>query len=518
MKIKHLSLTLLFIVCALELNAQTIQEKIAECEKQWDPAVLRRANTAKDADYLSEISKQCYYFCNLARFDGPLFAKTFMETFCSDWHTNTSDNFKTLKEDLAKSVGLFPLLPDKGLATAAQSHAEDDKKNAHTSGDGTGCTQRLVVKFGCKNYGAENVAWGRYENGIQPVIQWLIDNGNAPSYGHRRHILGPGYTKMGVGLYCNPTDGGCCMVQDFGRYNDEDVLDFIYKNFPEKVIKIADVARNVDYMNEKEKDILMIANIARLDLKRFNQKVMMEFNPEPDTAIIHYIESKYDVKMTLLYPDRKVLNKSYAAVNQEDYVPFEPLLDDTQEIKWNWSQYFGWNCTFWTILFSKALYDEVNYCVGYKFAYSPTKGYRFAQTVSHGKSDEGWDYAYTSDLYTPSNNDKPNPDAFITTDEEESVLPPLITPITNGPVTQDDNDDKPSFLLIDAQTDDGSETDPGYDVEYEDEDDNYYDDDDEDDDDDDGNHHHHPGYHHHPSYHHQPGGHHPGSHHHYHRY
>lgn len=503
MKINQLALTLLFTVCALMLNAQTYEEKIAECEKQWDPEVLRRANTAKDADYLSEISKQSIYFANLARFDGPLFAKTFMATMCSDWETNTSENFKTLKEDLAKSVGLFPLLPDPGLSAAAQSHAEDDKKNAHTSGDGTGCTHRVVVIFKCRNYGAENITWGKYTSGLQPIIQWLIDNGNAPNYGHRRHILGPGYTKLGVGLYCNPADGGHCMVHDFGRYTDEDVLDYIYKNFPERLIKIADVARNVDYMNEKEKDLLMIANVARLDLRLFNQKVMKEFNPEPDTAIIHYIESKYDVPMCLLYPDRRVQNFAYERVSNEDYVPFEPKLTDTEDKRWNWCQSFGWNCTFWTLLFSKALYDEVNYSVGYKFAYSPTKGYAFTQYVWHTKSDEGWDYKLTSELYQPSNNDKPNPDNF--------HINVLIDPAVSDNPPSDNGYVKP---LLDAAYDDGTAV-PAEEVEEyssEEDDDEYYDDDDEDydddDDDDDGYHHHHPGNHNHPG----------GHHHHYHNY
>lgn len=517
MIIRYLSLSLLLTVCAFTLNAQTIEEKIAECEKYWDPEVLKRANTAKDADYLSEISKQSIYFANLARFDGPLFAKTFMATMCSDWETNTSENFKTLKEDLAKSVGLFPLRPDPGLTAAAQSHAEDDKKNAHTSGDGTGCTQRVAVKFKCRNYGAENIAWGRYTNGLQPIIQWLIDNGNAPHYGHRRHILGPGYTNLGVGLSCNPSDGGCCMVQDFGRYRDEEVLDYIYKNFPERLIKLADVARNVDYMNEKEKDLIMIANVARLDLRLFNQKVMKELNPEPDTAIIHYIESKYDVPMCLLYPDRRVQNFAYERVSSDDFVPFEPVLTDTQDKRWSWRQSYGWNCTLWTILFSRALYDEVNYSVGYKFAYSPTKGYAFTQYVWHTKSDEGWDYKLTSELYQPSNNDKPNPNSFPVNDSVEPIVP--VEPPSNG------NKVRP---ILDAVYEEGTAVPAEEDEEYNDDDDDYYDDDDDDeeyDDDDDeyddddeeyddedeedDEYHHHPG--HHPSHHHH-------HHHHYNHY
>jgi len=472
MKIKKISITFFLIVCAFGLNAQTIQEKIAECEKYWDPEVLERANTAKDADYLSEVSKQSIYFANLARFNGHLFGETFMAAFCSDWYTNESETFKTLKEDLDKSIGLFPLRPDKYLSRAAQSHAEDDKKQAHTSGDGTGCTHRVVVIFNCWNYGAENIAWGRYENGIQPTIQWLIDNGQAPNYGHRRHLLGPGYTNLGVGLSCNPSDGGCCMVHDFGRYNDDDVLEYIYKTFPERLIKIADVARDVDYLAKKEKDLIMIANIARLDLRLFVQKVLKDFTPEPDSDLISFVESKYDKPMYLLYPDRQLQNAAYELAGVEDFVPFDPKMTDTKDNRRDWYRHYYGPADYWRIMRDKANFDDVNYAVGLKGAFSPTKSLHYYYVVSHSKSNEGWDYKLTSELYRPSPDDKPNPNNY---DEDVSdYQPPVLIPAT---------EDKPLHFLIDAQTDDG-DYDPD-DEEYEYDDEEYeYDDEEYDSDDD----------------------------------
>ena len=67
------------------------------------------------------------------------------------------------------------------------------------TGDGTGATQRLRIKFRCSHYSGECIAWGGNSNGIQPVLQLLVDGGHAPGYGHRTILLSKSNATMGVG-------------------------------------------------------------------------------------------------------------------------------------------------------------------------------------------------------------------------------------------------------------------------------------------------------------------------------
>ena len=64
---KYVVTILLLCLAAMPLAAQ-----------QWTSEQLARANTARNASYLSEQEKQVIFLCNLARMDGALFAATYL--------------------------------------------------------------------------------------------------------------------------------------------------------------------------------------------------------------------------------------------------------------------------------------------------------------------------------------------------------------------------------------------------------------------------------------------------------
>jgi hypothetical protein len=478
MKIRHLVLMFFLLVCVSALNAQTMEEKIAECEKQWDQKVLRQANTAKDADYLNDICKQAFYFANLSRLDGPLFAKTFLATFSDDWHISrrSDEEWNSLQEVLARTKGLAVLIPDEPLTRAAQAHADDKDKKDHTSGDGTGASARVRDKFGCPYYRAECMAYGHFQNGLQVVLEWLVDHGNGPGYGHRSNLLHKARVLVGAGL-SKETNGYDCMVFDFGiwHYTPEELLDFVRTSFPSKLVKVADVARNVDYLSDNEKNIIMLANIARVSPKLFYSKIYDEFYPwyvDKDTAYGNAFMSYEGKKMALLYPDKKIQKLLCDNLIKDGHKPESPFNIAGEKKDGNYNKYIY---TFEYMEIIKCSYqmwlDPINFALAIKFLTTKDGGPGVFVKISHSVSSDN--FSNQDKIVTLSDvvGDKSDYNS-----DNKPQKPVLIEP---------PSDNKPNKLINDDEEDEDDDEDDG---------------DGDDDDDDDyhrPNHNHHHYHHHH---------------------
>ena len=203
---KHVVTILLLCLAAMPLAAQ-----------QWTSEQLARANTARNASYLSEQEKQVIFLCNLARMDGALFAATYLAQ-----HTpNSPSNWyiASLYRDLQFVKGRQPLYPDKRLYATAAYHAADmgrSGRTGHTSSDGTGFADRVYGGLGEKTYIAENCSYG-YNNdqAINIVVQLLVD-ANVPSLGHRKNILNPDLSAIGVAIAPHAIYEYMC-VMDFAK-------------------------------------------------------------------------------------------------------------------------------------------------------------------------------------------------------------------------------------------------------------------------------------------------------------
>ncbi|MCR5455996.1 MAG: CAP domain-containing protein [Bacteroidales bacterium] len=494
MKLKLLTLLVLVaLLIASTAHAQSFEEKVKACESKWPAELLKRANTAKDADYLNDISKQSIYFVNLARLDGPLFDKTFMSTFVSDWNTATNNEaYKTLKEKLKNTKGLMPLKPNPQFCKASQYHADDTKKNSHTSGDGTSATQRLVNKFGCISYTGECMAGAtNYDNGLRPILQWLIDGGHGPKYGHRQIVLNPHACNVGVGFvkHDNALDE---FVYDIGGPTDDDFKDFVYTYFPPQMIKAADVARNVNYMSDKEKDMIMYANLGRIDLEMFFHKVYTYFYPLSlkDTAFINGTKRMMGKQMALLFPDRNLHKTNHDAFKDLGFKPFGPVVTDGQTIDGNYRKSLHGNTTTF-ITYEKmyeVLFNPTYNSISIIYGYNPQKYDECRSLMRKPKSTDnfpnqnnivtlegimgkGFDkfkdvtYSANGQETTPSNDNQPQ-------QEEEQ------TPSYNDDSYSDDSDD--SYSDDDNYSDDGYSDDDNDGYDYSDDSDNGYSDDDND--------------------------------------
>ena len=177
---------------------------------------MTKANTAKDASYLTDDEKMVILIMNIARINGPLFVKNILNNQSAD---NSTANFKSLKSDLNITKDLNPFFPANGLSIAAKYHATDmgDKGTVgHQSSDGTGTFVR-IRKYAQGGSMAENCSYG-YSDPLEIVLQLLIDEGVA-SLGHRKSILSTSYSFVGVSIQPHAAYGYNC-VQDFSDTGD----------------------------------------------------------------------------------------------------------------------------------------------------------------------------------------------------------------------------------------------------------------------------------------------------------
>ncbi len=200
---KKLSLYILTLLLSLNLLGQ-------EAWKQWDPEVVKIANTAVDIDYLSDEEKKVILLSNLARHDGLLFANSFLDEFLQN--KRPTGYTRSLYRNLKKVKDLPMLQSEKDLYEIAKGHAEISGKR------GTTGHQRFDKRFnpvmGKYNSVAENCAYG-YSEAMNIVLELLIDEGIS-SLGHRKNILNPDYNSIGVSIKNHKSYRHNC-VMDFGR-------------------------------------------------------------------------------------------------------------------------------------------------------------------------------------------------------------------------------------------------------------------------------------------------------------
>lgn len=108
---------------------------------------------------------------------------------------------RLVNEERAK-VGAAPLTAQSQLTQAAQKHAIDMACNdafGHDGSDGSTMSSRLADFGYVYSRAGENVAGG-YETPADVMAGWMS------SEGHRRNILNPNFTEIGIGYVIAPNN------------------------------------------------------------------------------------------------------------------------------------------------------------------------------------------------------------------------------------------------------------------------------------------------------------------------
>lgn len=186
---------------------------------QWSPEVINRLNTGREKEYLSEEEKKVVLFMNMARYNGSLFAGTFLTNYIADNNVENTSYVRSLYRDLKKVSGMNPLITEEDLTAIAQEHAAKSGKAGRVGHQGF--NKRFEPLMGNPyNHVGENCSYG-FDQAIDIVITLLIDEG-IQGTGHRENILNEGFNSVGVAIRPHKSYRVNC-VTDFGRQTRSDL-------------------------------------------------------------------------------------------------------------------------------------------------------------------------------------------------------------------------------------------------------------------------------------------------------
>lgn len=196
--------------------------------QKWTDAEFQKANTAANADYLTNEEKNIVLYMNLIRLDGEKFYYTFLEDYINNYNSKVKQyrNYNELKIARnnsyyvsllkhIKGVKNLPMFyPDEKLTVLSRSHAIDLNRNnleSHDSSNGDKFSKRLSKYFPNKAM-SENIDFG-FSNSLDIVCHLLLDCG-VPSLGHRFNLLDQKYklNTVGVSIQPHPSYSWCAVI------------------------------------------------------------------------------------------------------------------------------------------------------------------------------------------------------------------------------------------------------------------------------------------------------------------
>jgi len=163
----------------------------------WDKNVLKQANTAAGITYLSDEEKKLIFYTNLCRLNPKLFCQTVL----TDYLKNNPDQqveqsfLNNLKNQLSTTKPCEALVPDQQLCEIAKNFAKkmgEQGKTGHA--DFQTRMKPVMAKY---NRIGENCDYGN-AIGLDAFMHLLIDKSDPVNLGHRKNLLDPAFTSIGV--------------------------------------------------------------------------------------------------------------------------------------------------------------------------------------------------------------------------------------------------------------------------------------------------------------------------------
>ena len=196
-------------------------------DASWDKKTYRKANTARFAFYLSKKSKESIRLMNLARMNGPLFAKTYyLDYLVSREVIKSKDDIEGLMKlpyygslyaDLNRTKDLPRLRPSFSLHLSSAFHALTSGLSGYEGHDRPfRCEVRFKI-FGnfAGNWG-ENCDYG-WKQAMDAVMSLMVDE-DVSMLGHRKNIFNKKFIRVGCSFKYH-RDYGHNYVQDFSNGN-----------------------------------------------------------------------------------------------------------------------------------------------------------------------------------------------------------------------------------------------------------------------------------------------------------
>jgi hypothetical protein len=176
----------------------------------WNDVVIKSCNSAANAEYMTIEEKNIVWLHNLARFDGALFARTFLKEYIEKNNMKYTPYVKSLFKDLRKKAYKLPLLkPSEHIYDLAKSHAVWSGKKSKT---GHQKFSDRAKKSGHSRF-SENANYGSFL--AMDIFMSLLIDESVKSLGHRYNILDLHAKVIGVSIQPHKSYNYNCVI-DYG--------------------------------------------------------------------------------------------------------------------------------------------------------------------------------------------------------------------------------------------------------------------------------------------------------------
>ncbi len=215
---KHL--LYIFLLFPLFSGAQfykiTVENKILPHPLTRDSAVDQWDRSFPEYKQLNATARELLYWTNYSRENPKRFWDSAVSPILQVLPELRSSYSSSLERDLRKSTPLPLFRLNSILVSMAQEHAADIGSRhlpiSHSSSGGMSFAQRFEAS-GLKTCGGENIGLGD-DDMLLGLILLYIDYG-LEAEGHRKALLNPAYTDIGIGASPYGTEPKIFYVQDF---------------------------------------------------------------------------------------------------------------------------------------------------------------------------------------------------------------------------------------------------------------------------------------------------------------
>ena len=289
-KMKNFFVALLLTVL-LSLSFHSIAQFVRLDEKKFfSSSEIAAANTALNEDYLTAEEKNIFLYTNLVRLYPRKFYEFYKAYVIEDGEESklrSNRYYTSLTKELKSMKPVGALLPEKKMFELAECWAVESGELGLLGHDRVKCP---------RGYSGENCGYGFDPSRLYFVMLLLIDEG-VEGVGHRKNILYDEFKGLGAALRPHKSYR-YDVVQNFSYTNDflkeqeeirrqeeekeqqarESAVELRQREFAVAMSKWlddemveADVNRELNYLNDLEKDLYLYTNLIKLYPRKFKE-------------------------------------------------------------------------------------------------------------------------------------------------------------------------------------------------------------------------------------------------------
>lgn len=178
--------------------------------------ILKFLDNYSEYKSLDSAQKEWFYWTNYSRSNPKRFWDSIVSPIITAYPTLNNSFTSSLKKDLHAAGPLPSVKPNTNLLKVSETFSREmSSKNAspsHTSPSGVAFPDRMKAA-GIIKCAGENISFGP-SNPLIMLVLLYIDEG-VPGLGHRRTLLNPTFTEMGIGISEYSDNKNSIVIQDF---------------------------------------------------------------------------------------------------------------------------------------------------------------------------------------------------------------------------------------------------------------------------------------------------------------